>query len=296
MAKIKLNLKDLKGFILSPGNVFWKQNSGKLILLSAKSDFLNFELVEKLFNANYELFIENQIDLQIQVDFEEYFKKHKAEMLVKEKQQWRNKLLALFGARMSSELFTQFDLNQLAWKTFSNVDQKKAKTFLEQDIELFNRAMSIAASYTLCAFILGYYSDEFLSKLFTETFLNCVDIDNIAPLHSLKIQLEAIRTQESWTEEDRAILSNVFHLETKKNFLIGERLDGSGVKNFNRYEMTDLEILLVALNENYSFNENTDRNIFYDIKNSTFKCDDSVLNRLKKCLAANEAPREMSAV
>ncbi|MFA6236763.1 MAG: hypothetical protein WC635_05495 [Bacteriovorax sp.] len=293
---MKLNLKDLKGFILSPGNIFWKQKSGKLILLSAKSDFLNFELVEKLFKAEYELFIENQIDLQIQADFEEYFKRHRSEMLVREKLQWRIKLLGMFAGKMSSEVFTQFDLNQLTWKTFSTVNQQKAKTFLDQDIELFNRGMSIATSYTLCAFMLGYYSDEFLSKLFTDTFLNCVDIDQATPLHSLKIQLETIRTQESWTDEDKAVLDNVFHLGMKKDFLIGERFDGSGIKNVNKREMTDLEILLVALNENYSFSENTDRNIFYDIKNSSFKCDELVLSVLKKCLAANVASREMSAV
>lgn len=291
LAKMELNLKDVKGFILSPGNIFWKQKSGNLILLCAKSDFLNLELIEKLFKAQSELLIENQIDFQIQDDFREYFTNHQNALLVKEKNQWRNKLLGLFAERMSSAEVTQFELNQLAWKTFSKVEAKEAQRILEEDLELFRRGASIATSYTLIAFILGYYSDDFLSKLFTETFLSLMTIEKVAPLPSLKAQLEKIRTEDSWSKDEKVMLENVYHLGQKKNLLIGERFDGSGINSINKREMTDLEIVQVALNQHYSYLGIKDHTIFFDLKNASFSCDQKIVSVLQKSLNFNaEAP------
>ena len=279
-----LNLQDVRGSILSPGNIFWKQKSGNLILLCSKSDFLNLELIEKLYKAQSELLIEDQIDFQIQDEFHEYFKNHQCALLVKEKMHWRNKILSLFTEQMSTTKVTQFELNQLAWKTFSRVDPFVAHRLLEVDIDLFRRGASIATSYTLIAFILGYYSDDFLSKLFTETFLNLIDIQQTAPLPTLKAQLEKMRMEESWSEDEKVILENVYHLRKKTKLVIGERYDGFGIKSINKHEMTDLEIALVALNEHYSYLEFRENTIFFDLKNTAFVCEENLVNLLRKSL------------
>lgn len=297
LAKLDLNLKDVKGFILSPGNVFWQQKSGAHILLSAKSDFLNLPLIEKLSNANHILLIENQINLQLQHDFVEYFKGHQAEMLIREKLQWRSKLMTLFSEELGSDEVSQFEVDELAWKVFSRVSYEQARKFLEEDINLFKRSMSVSSSYTLCAFMLGYYSDEFLAKLFTDTFLNLMDLNASVPLQTLKMKLEKIRTLESLQVEDKQILEDIYQLTNKRNVVLGERYDGSGVRQINKREMTDLELVLVALNDHYSYSDNSYKSIFYEIKNSLFKCDKKILNVLEKCMETKKiiAPFEMGA-
>jgi hypothetical protein len=297
LAKQNLNLMAIKGFILSPGNIFWQQKSGAHVLLSAKSDFLNIKLIEKMFNANHLLLIEDQINLQLQHDFVELFKAHKSELLVKEKLQWRWKLMNMFSREFGSESATQFELDQVAWIVFSKVDHEEARKFLEKDIDLFKRSMSIATGYTLGAFLLGYYSDDFLSQIFTQKFLNLMELNTSLPLQTLKMRLEKIRTQESLQVEDKKIIEEVYHLKGKENLMLGERYNGSGVREINKHEMTDLELVLVALNDHYSFENASPKTIFYEIKNSLFKCDEKILNILKKRLEIKEeiAPLEIGA-
>lgn len=298
LSKMKLNLAEVEGHILSPGNIFWKKKSENLVLVAAKSDFLNLELIRKLSDANHELFIEKQIDLELQEEFYRLFAQHKHELLITDKAQWRKSLRSFFTKRMCSDEISQLELNQLTWKVFSNVGREKAKQFLDQDIQLFNRAMSITTSYTLCAFMLGYYSDAFLSQLFNETFLSLVEIDREMPICSLKAKLEKIRTADSWQDEEKTLLSSVYHLTKKQNCLLGERFDGSGVLQVKKIEMTDLEIVMVALNEHYAYVETVEKNIFYEIKNSSFKCDQRILRVLQKFLRQEDEQgitSEMSA-
>lgn len=293
---MEFELKAVRGFILSPGNIFWKQKSGKLVQLCSKSSFLNLDLIEKLFRTNHELLIENQLDLQLQDEFCQYFKNHKTEVLVKEKKKWRSKLMSLFAGPLAKEEVEQVEIDQLAWKVFSSVDQGFTQQLLDEDIELFKRGMSIASSYTLCAFMLGHYDDSFLSKLYTDTFLSLMDLNKIAPTSSLKMELERVRIKENWESEDCSLLRNVYKLDDKKNLLIGERFDGTGVQQLNSGEMTDLDIVLIALNEHYGYIGNLDKNIFYEIKNSYFKCDEKILKVFNKCLEDNrQGLSEMSA-
>ncbi|MDD4973186.1 MAG: hypothetical protein PHY93_02495 [Bacteriovorax sp.] len=297
LEKRDLNLKEIKGFILSPGNIFWQQKSGTHVLLSAKSDFLNIHLIEKMFKANHVLLIEDQINLQLQHDFVEFFKGHHSEILVKEKLKWRRKLMNLFSEELGSDEASQFEVDQLAWSVFSKIDREQSRNYLEKDIDLFKRSMSMATGYTLCAFLLGYYHDDFLSQIFTETFLNLMDLKISVPLQTLKMQLEKIRTQENLQVEDQQILEDIYQLSNNRNLLLGERYNGSGAMQINKHEMTDLELVLVALNNHYSFSCGPHKSIFYEIKNSLFKCDEKILNVLRKSLETKKeiAPLEMGA-
>ena len=241
-----------------------------------------------MFNANYILLIENQINLQLQHDFVEYFKSHQMEMLVREKLKWRASLIDLFFDQLTAEEVTQFEVDQLAWKVFSKIDSEQAKAMLADDIDFFKRSMSVASSYTLCAFLLGYYNDEFLTELYNETFLNLIDLKSSLPKNAMKTQLEILRTQKSLMVEDKKILDEIYKLGSNRNVLIGERYDGSGLLEINKSEMTDLEIVFVALSEHYSFSNSSYNSIFKDIKNSNFKCDEKILGVLKKGIKVKE--------
>lgn len=297
MKRTELNLLDLKDLILSPGNIFWKQRSGNLIPISSKANFLNHALLVKLTKSNSELLIDSQLDQEIQAEFLNCFEHHKAELLVKNKLPWRQALYSQFKSFSENSDLTQFEVTQLIWRVFSRVDSKKAQELLDEDLEFFKRALNIASSYTVCAFMLGYYHDEFLSKLFTDTFLNLMDLNSSIPAHLLKEQLEVIRAKGTWESTDFAVIKNVYQLDKKQNLLLGERLDGTGINSINQFEMTDLEKLLIALNDHYAFSEHSGKNIFYEIQHSNFLCEPKVLNILVKCLKKNEevAPKEVSA-
>lgn len=297
MKRTELNLLDLKGLILSPGNIFWKQKSGNLVPISSKANFLNHALLIKLTKSNSELLIDSQMDLEIQNEFLNCFEHHKAELLVKNKLPWRHTLYSQFRNFSDNSDLTQFEVTQLLWRVFSRVDSAKAQELLDEDLELFKRALNIASSYTICAFMLGYYHDEFLSKLFTDAFLNLMDLNSSVPAHLLKDQLETIRSKSAWEATDFAVIKNVYQLDKKQSLLLGERLDGTGINSINQFEMTDLEKLLIALNDHYAFSDHSGKNIFYEIQHSEFLCEPKVLNVLVKCLKKSEevTPKEMSA-
>ncbi|MDO9180882.1 MAG: hypothetical protein Q7U04_00670 [Bacteriovorax sp.] len=288
LAKTNLNLNEIEGFILSPGDIYWQQKSGAEVLISAKADFLNIELIEKLSKARHVLLIENQINMKIQNEFIENFQGHKSKLLIKEKLPWRSRLISLMSVDFVNEEVSQFEVDILVWKVFSTVTSEQSQKLLERDIGLFKRSMSVCSSYTLCAFLLGYYSDEFLSQLYTNTFLNLMDFQTTTPMPVVKEQLEKIRNQATLNDEYKKELIEIYKLEKMNQSFIGERYDGSGAWSINKYEMSDLELVLVALHNHYSYKDSSPQSIFHQIQKSFFKCDEKVLRLLQKCLKEKE--------
>jgi hypothetical protein len=288
LAKTILNLKELHGYVFAPGDIYWLQKSGAEVLLSPKFDFLNFQLMEKLAGANHKLLIEYQINLHVQSSFVDYFKRHKLELLISNKIKWRKSLIELFNGEFSENKASQFALSQFGWKVFSKIEIEEAKKHMEGDKDLFLRSMNISASYTLCAFLLGYYNDDFLSNLFTETFLNLISIKKSQGVIDLKIQLESIRLIDRFESSHVELLEDLFLLSNKKNVFLGERYDGSGYWKINSDEMNDLELLFVALNRHYSYITPATTTIFNDIKNANFDCDQRILIALRRYIESND--------
>ncbi|MBP9681668.1 MAG: hypothetical protein KBD76_09710 [Bacteriovorax sp.] len=286
LAQRELNTKDLKGVFLSPGNIFWKQKSGSLVLISSKADFLNRELIEKLARAESTLLIDHAVDMQLQNTVMALFKAHEEEILIKAKKEWREQLIILFGQSLSKESLTQFEVNQMAWAVFSLIDQDEAKKYFDLDIDLFTRSLNVASSYVFCAFLLGYYSDSFLKQLFTLTFKSLMQVEYVEGLLPLKEKLENCRRMNSLTESERQFLSHVYQ---DQKILLNERYDGSGVLKINKNEMIDLELVLVALCAHFSFAEKKDeRTIFFEIKSLTFQCEERILHLLRRTLSMND--------
>ena len=288
MAKAILNLKDLRGYVFAPGNIYWLQKSGAEVLLSLKSDFLNIQLMEKLAGANHTLLIECQNNLQIQSNFVDFFERHKDELLINSKMKWRKSLIALFNVEFSKDEASQFELSQLGWKVFSKIEAVEAKKYMEEDKDLFQRSMSISTSYALCAFLLGYYNDDFLSNLFTETFLNLISIKKSREVNELKIILESIRVLDKLESSHIEVLEDLFLLSNKKNIFLGERYDGSGYWKINGNEMNDLELVFVALNRHYSYTAPVTTTIFNDIRKGNFNCDNRILVALRRHILSSE--------
>lgn len=287
MAKKDLNLKDLKGFVLSPGNIFWIKNSGTETLIAKKSDYLNYPLVEKLAHASHKLVIEDQIDLSVQHEFMEFIKAHRSELLFKEKLQWKKKLFEL----LQHNRVSQFELSQLAWMAWSNLDREDVKALIDFDLDLFQRSLNVASSIVFCALLLGYYQDEFLKKLFSQTLSHLMTMEKIELMDRLKAEMEIIREHDILTDYDRAFLKKLY---PQTESWAGERYNGSGVRSINKKEMNDLEIVMVALERHFSYREMNGESFLVSIINGKFHCDDKLLSVLRKGLK-QETGAELSA-
>ena len=59
--------------------------------------------------------------------------------------------------------------------------------------------------------------------------------------------------------------------------------------------MSDLEIVLVALNSSYGFKKGLTKNVFSAIASEEFKCEAKTLRTLKRALEKKEKQAEMAA-
>lgn len=263
--------------MLSPGDIFWMKNSGAQTLIARKADYLNYALIEKLSKASHKLTIENQIDLSLQHEFLSMMKAHQSEMLFKEKLQWKKRILALFMQNKVS----QFEVGQLAWMAWSKLEREEVKLFIDFDIDLFKRSLNVASSLVFCALLLGYYQDEFLSQIFTASLQDMMSMEKIELMDRLKEEMEIIRAHDILTEDDKQFIQKLYPQALS---WAGERYNGSGVKSFNKKEMNDLEIIMVALERHFSYKDVDCETLFTSIRMGKFHCDEKILTVLKNGL------------
>jgi hypothetical protein len=282
LAKGELNLRDLEGLVLSPGDIFWIKNSGAEILIAKKSDFLNFALVEKIANSSHQLRMENQIDLSIQHEFMKMVNAHRREVFFKEKLQWKKRI---FDLLLQNNL-SQFEIGQLAWMAWSSIDRDSVKALIDFDIDLFKRSLNVASSYVFCALLLGYYQDDFLKALFTNTLKELMSIERNELLNSIKMEMEQMRENDTLTSDDNNFIKRIY---PRSISWAGERYNGSGVNAYNKKEMSDLEVLLIALERQFSYRDVDGESIFDSIQKGKFHCDEKILSVIKKGLIQTEA-------
>ena len=285
---MNLNFKNIKYEILSPGNIFWKKSSGSTVLISKKGDVLNHDLIKKLESGEQTLLIEDGIDFHAHHEMIEVYVKYAEEFLMRDKIRWRAKLIELFRSEFITKDKSQFELNFLAWKFFSNITNEETKQYIERDAELFKRHLNVASSYAICAFLMGYYESSFLKNIFSSTLRNLMDLGSSVHVLTLKERIEYLRQQDSFLEEDVKELESIVSHEVMAKTVMFERYDGSGMRNINSREMSDLEIVMVALNRNYGFDSDEKMNVLSEITKGDFKCEKRTLKVLQSVLHENE--------
>lgn len=281
---MKFNFAHIKDEILSPGNIFWKKNSGDDVLISKKGDVLNHQLIQKLFGADCNLFIVDGIDFDLHDVMFSLYVKYSEELFMRDKIKIRNELIETLRLEFVEKPKTQFEFNQLAWKFFSKFTNEDTQVFIEKDSALFKRHLNVASAYTFCAFLLGYYEPTFLSNLFTMTLKNLMALGDSIHVMSLKEKIEYLRMQDSFNTEDFKNSEEFGSDDQISKTMICERYDGSGMKHINGREMSDLEIILVALNRSYGFDEDEHTNILNEIVSGNIKCVDRILKMLQRVL------------
>lgn len=274
----------LRKYLLAPGNIFWIKKSGKQVLLCKKGDVLNLSLIQKLETNKEKLLLTENINFEIQKDFLSDYASFDRELVIREKIAWREKFIGKFKNYFLDNEVEQFELDLLAWSLFSNFNLKDSEDFLNQDSDIFRRHLSVASSYTFCAFFIGYYSPGFLSTLFTKTLKSLMSIGEETGIKPLKTELESFNKLETFSKID---LEEIIQIENTSNLLHSgffERYDGTGVSHVNIREMLDLEIVLIAINRQIGFYKNETLNLFKIIEKNEFKCDSKLTGLIRRTL------------
>ena len=286
---MKFSLINLQNDLLAPGNIFWQKKSGAAVLVSKKGEALNLDLLKKFEDSNSELLLEDGINLDAHAEMKALYEKYSDEVLMRDKIVWREKLIAAFRSEfIVKENIVQFEVNHLAWKLFSNFEHAEGIAFIERDSELFRRHLSVASSYTFCAFLLGYYEPSFLNRLFSKTLQNLMDLGASARVLTLKEKLEYLRVQESFSALDFEYVKTIASDEIISKTVMFEKYDGSGPRHLNSREMNDLEIVFVAINKMFGFTEESGSNIFTAVAKNEINCQPRTLKMLQKILSEKE--------
>lgn len=281
---MKLNFNNIKNEVLSPGDIFWKKNNGADLLISKKGDILNFDLIQKIMSADYDLSLEDSIDLEFHDSMYSLYVKYSEELLMKDKMKWRYEIIENLQNGFIAKSKSQFELNHLGWKFFSKFTKSETLTFIKKDKDLFSRNTSIASSFTFCAFLLGYYDSSFLSQLFTNTFNDLMALGQDVEVLILKEKIEHLRKQDSFNSLDCKFIKEITPRLIINSTMIFERYDGSGLREINSREMSDLEIVFVALDRYFGFDVENEANVLIEITNSKIDCEVKILKMLQKVL------------
>lgn len=282
MEKVELKLEQIKDELFSPGNIYWKKKSGEEVLVSGKSDILNLKMLQKLFQSNSLILIEDAIDFSSHEKIIQAFNNYKTELLIPKKLQWRSSINTFLLNDYYHSSRSQFDLNQLCWKLFSKISKEQSEVFINRDRDYFLRSISIATSYTLCAYLLGHYSERYLTQIYNSTLLSQMEIGKSELISELKNRLEDIRQKESLTTEDKDYLKSIIDSNQIEQCLYFLKDDGSGVMPINKHELSDMELVLTSLNFYYHFGAIDSKNILADIKEGKFKTNPQMVNIFKR--------------
>jgi len=282
LEKVEIKIEQVKDDVFSPGDVYWKRKSGIEVLISGKGDVLNIEMIQKLAQSNNTILIENQIDYASQKKLIEAFNKYESEILIPKKLEARSLFVALLLKYYYNTTATQFELNQLFGKLFSTVTRDQAENYLSRDREYFVRAINIATSYTLCAFLLGYYSEDFLKQIYNSTILSQMEIGKNELITTLKEKIEFIGQKTSLNDANKAFVRSIVEPGNFNQGIFFEKANGTGLMNITIYEMSDLELILTSLSYYYHFSDQDRLNILAEINEGKFAINRTVLNLLKR--------------
>jgi hypothetical protein len=172
LAKLKLAFNQICNDLLSSGNIYWQRSSGAEVLISSKGDILNLEMVNKLEKLKQQMLIEDAIDFTVQEVLLSKFEAYETETDFKQKMKLRKEFNMHLTNYFLYSSKTQFEMNQLCWKLFSEIKTDVGASFLNRDRDYFKRSTSIASSMVLIAFLIGYYDPKFLRDLYSSTITN----------------------------------------------------------------------------------------------------------------------------
>lgn len=286
----------MKDDILSPGKIIWQKHSGSEIVISTKHNYLNLKLIEKLKNGGHNVFIEDDSETIVYSEFVELFKQMKNSLQLKETLPRRNKFIILLLNNYINSQKSQDDLNQLAWRLFSQMERDEAEEFLNRDMSYFKRAMSVTGSFVFCAFLIGHYEVPFLTTLYNSTFRNLMTIGKEETVGQLKNKLEDLRQKSHLDAEDQKFIETITTQENVNQMILLEKFDGSGLMGFENQDLTDLEMILCSLNYYFHWDKEYEGiNILADISAGKFPINVKLVKLIKANVEIARKENELAA-
>ena len=90
--------------------------------------------------------------------------------------------------------------------------------------------------------------------------------------------------QDSFNSSDKKRVEEIASSTIIKSTVLFERYDGSGIRKMNSREMSDLEIVFVAINRSFGFGNEESANVLSKIQDGDFVCISKILIMLKRIL------------
>lgn len=281
MEKREVAIDDLKLFLLSPGNIFWKKISGEEVLISKKGDLCNLNLIKKIQSSNQKILIENEVDRVLLKQLAELFKSFEEELLMPKKIVEKNKIIEVVKSSFVESPKTQFELNLVFWNIFSKISFADGEDFANQDRDCFTRSMTIASLTTFFAILLGYYEMNFLRGLYSKIIIDYKTLLQNKTGMTVKNILEKFRNNDL-NELDLASYFNI-----SKDNLFFEKTDGTGVLEYKTSELSDIENIYVQINNGICHVKDVEENILFKMKNENNFLDQKYSNVFKKYFGEN---------
>ena len=281
MEKRNIKPKDILSYFLSPGDIYWKQRSGTLVCINKRGEPLNIDLLHKLFEGEQNLIITNEVDSSFEDYFISLFDKYEAALLIKEKLGVRREIITMFKEVADSKI-EQYEFAMMGWRIFSQLDPEMRSNLIDKDADIVKRSVFVASSTCYLAFVVGYYDLKFLSKVFSHVLMRLINATSEDKLRDFKIFCEGIRQHQSMTADEKEKL--LFFIEDKnsESLFYYEQFDGSGILEINAREMTDLDLISIAMNKNYSYLNFNAPNIFKQVLYMEIVLEKHVIDILKK--------------
>lgn len=271
-------ISQFKNSLLAPGDISWHKKSGEDVLISRKAEMMNIQLIKKLEAAREKVLLENPIDLDLQRRFEAMFEKYNSELLIKDKLVWREKIIHALRVDFIEKHRSQLDFDFMTWNIFSKIPLENGQKYIERDEKLFKRNLTITATYTWVAFLIGYYDTTFLSNLFSHAMTDSMNMGLEENVMTLKDKLEYLRMIDYFDEKDFSEINELIPAESYKRLVLFERANGSGPLKLNIHELSDLELIIWSMHKEISFKDDFEinSNTLSMIMSGQLKIDDTI--------------------
>lgn len=280
---------DINRLILSPANIYWKKKSGDPILVSTKYSIFNAEIIHKLMENNQELYIEESFDLEFIDTMTQLLNHFDFSYSIKTKANMKHIFLSKLKNKVIDQEISQLELNYICLQLFSGNPAELYKGYIEQNFDLFNRALTVASSTIMCSLYLGYYNISFLRNLF-----DLIIYENMLIYEKNKNSgniVEFLKQYQNMPELTTTYFRAANQINKSLNIennIFFERPDGQGLLGLMIEDLPDSEALFCFFNNLFAANYNPqDKNILCKINQNDIiinnKINKSIINMLGEC-------------
>lgn len=264
---------EIENNIFSPGDIIWIKDNGNEVVVSKKTELINFSLIQKLKSKAQMLVIENEFDQIRFKESEEIINEFKSAIYYKDKKSAVLNFLSFINRNYVNGHHDNFELNLIFYKALSEVSLEKAIDLVNLDRDYFDRTISVCGAIVMMGMMFGYYDFGYLKKIYNENINGFYNLIKDKSIISAKENLEDFRL--NMKKISVSIEQNV-----DKNFILFEKLDGDGLHGFVENELNDFEITILKINEYFSYLKKNDEKICEVIGKNKIGAGKNVENKL----------------